>query len=124
MAPQKAFKSLPGQQFDLKQMVENWPGLNGMDLASKVSTGEVYRWDIGVFNLSTNSFPAADTRTTKHKVVAVDYGCKKNILRCLVEAGCDVELVPATTTAAELSAAGRNFLGERAWRSSRDSCLR
>ena len=67
-------------QFDLenlKQMIESWPGLNGMDLASKVSTEDSYGWDSGVFDLSANSFPAADTRSVRHKVVAVDYGCKQ-----------------------------------------------
>ena len=94
-------------QFDLenlKQMVKSWPGLNGMDLASKVSTEEVYGWNSGMFDLSTNSFLAADSRTAIHKVVAVDYGCKHNILRCLAAAGCEVEVVPATTPAAEILA--------------------
>ena len=88
----------------LKKMVENWPGLNGMDLASKVSTEGGYGWNGGVFDLSANCFPAADTRTARHKVVAVDYGCKRNILRCLTAVGCDVEVMPATTSAAEILA--------------------
>ena len=75
-----------------------------MDLASKVSTKDGYGWDSGVFELSANSFPAADARTARHKVIAVDYGCKQNILRCLTAAGCDVEVVPATTSAAEILA--------------------
>ena len=94
-------------QFDLqnlKQMVESWPGLKGMDLASKVSTKEGYGWNSGLFDLNANSFLAADPRTAVHKVVAVDYGCKRNILRCLAAAGCDVEVVPATTSAAEILA--------------------
>ena len=94
-------------QFDLmslKQMVESWPGLNGMDLASAVSTKGKYNWDRGAFDLSTNSFNAVDTDTARHKVIAVDYGCKRNILRCLAESGCDVEVVPATTPANEILA--------------------
>ena len=94
-------------QFDLeslKQLVDSWPGLNGMDLASKVSTEESYSWGSGVFNLSANHFPAADIDTAPYKVVAVDYGCKQNILRCLAAAGCDVEVVPATTSAAKILA--------------------
>ena len=106
-APKGVLSHCRDGQFDLeslKQMVGSWPGLNGMDLASKVSTKYVYGWDSGVFELSANSFPAADARTARHKVIAVDYGCKQNILRCLTAAGCDVEVVPATTSAAEILA--------------------
>ncbi len=38
----------------------------------------------------------------KRRVVAIDYGCKRNILRCLVSAGCEVIVVPANATAAEV----------------------
>ena len=88
----------------LKQMVESWPGLNGMDLATTVSTNDKYSWDRGVFNLNSNSFKVANTNTSRHKVIALDYGCKRNILRCLTESGCDVEVVPATTPATEILA--------------------
>ena len=94
-------------QFDLgslKKMVKSWPGLNGMDLASKVSTKGGYGWNKSVFDLSANCFPKANNRTARRKVIAVDYGCKQNILRCLTAAGCDVEVVPATTSAAEILA--------------------
>ena len=106
-APKGVLSHCRDGQFDLeslKQMAGSWPGLNGMDLASKVSTKYVYGWDSGVFELSTNSFTAADARKTRHKVIAVDYGCKQNILRCLTAAGCDVEVVPATTSADEILA--------------------
>ena len=94
-------------QFDLgslKKMVKSWPGLNGMDLASKVSTKGGYGWNKSVFDLSANCFPKANNRKARRKVVAVDYGCKQNILRCLTAAGCDVEVMPATTSAAEILA--------------------
>ena len=106
-APKGVLSHCRDGQFDLEsleQMVGSWPGLNGMDLASKVSTKYVYGWDSGVFELSANRFPAADASTARHKVIAVDYGCKQNILRCLTAAGCDVEVVPATTSAAEILA--------------------
>ena len=106
-APKGVLSHCQDGQFDLeslKQMVESWPGINGMDLASKVSTKDGYGWDSGVFELSANSFPAADVRTARLKVIAVDYGCKQNILRCLTAVGCDVEVVPATTSAAEILA--------------------
>ncbi len=108
-APKGALCHRRDGQFDLeslKQKVESWPGLNGMDLASTVSTEEGYYWDSSVFDLSANSFPIIDTITARHKVVAIDYGCKQNILRCLAAAGCDVEVVPAKTPAAEILARG------------------
>ena len=106
-APKGVLSHCRDGQFDLEsleQMVGSWPGLNGMDLASEVSTKYVYGWDSGIFELSANRFPAADASTARHKVIAVDYGCKQNILRCLTAAGCDVEVVPATTSAAEILA--------------------
>ena len=93
-------------QFDLdelKQMVASWPGLAGMDLATMVSTEQAHNWSGGLFDLAANSFTAG-TSTSPLKVVAVDYGCKQNILRCLSDAGCTVEVVPATTPAAEILA--------------------
>ena len=87
----------------LKQMVTAWPGLDGMDLASSVSTTAAHDWDGGLFDLAENSFAAASSAAPL-KVVAVDYGCKRNILRCLANAGCAVEVVPASTPAAEILA--------------------
>ena len=88
---------------ELKQMVASWPGLAGMDLATMVSTEQAHNWSGGLFDLAANSFTAG-TSTSPLKVVAVDYGCKQNILRCLSDAGCTVEVVPATTPATEILA--------------------
>ncbi len=76
-----------------------WPGLEGMDLARTVSCTQVYEWDE-----TTWAWPTGYGRQTapKHHVVAVDYGAKRNILRCLAEAGCRVTVVPATATAADI----------------------
>ena len=49
-------------------------------------------------------FEAAKQGAAKHKVVAIDYGAKRTILRCLAEAGCDVRVMPATATAEEVLA--------------------
>ena len=68
-APKGVLSHCRDGQFDLQsleQMVGSWPGLNGMELASKVSTEYVYGWDSGVFELSANSFPVADARTARH----------------------------------------------------------
>jgi len=105
-APKGALCYREDGQFDLdelKQMVASWPGLAGMDLATMVSTEQAHSWSGGLFDLAANSFTAG-TSTSPLKVVAVDYGCKQNILRCLSDAGCTVEVVPATTPAAEILA--------------------
>ncbi|MCH1464553.1 MAG: glutamine-hydrolyzing carbamoyl-phosphate synthase small subunit [Alphaproteobacteria bacterium] len=85
----------------LQKMVADWPGLKGMDLASVVSTKQDFRWAEGSFNLETNT---AETRKVGLRVVAMDFGCKQNILRCLVDAGCCVDVVPATASAEDILA--------------------
>ena len=78
-----------------------FPGLNGVDLAKVVSIREEQAWREGTYELDAQAFrkPAA-----KYKVVAYDFGVKRNILRLLVEQGCDVTLVPAQTPAADVLA--------------------
>jgi carbamoyl-phosphate synthase small subunit len=78
------------------------PSMVGLDLATAVSTREPYPWKTGT-GLWHPAAPGA-TLATKHdkRVVAMDFGLKRNILRCLVDAGCDVTVVPAKTTAKEI----------------------
>jgi len=76
------------------------PSMAGLDLASGVSCDEPYHWTEGVWDLE-NGYPEIDPASLKYKVVAYDFGIKYNILRCLVDAGCDVTVVPATFPAAE-----------------------
>ena len=105
-APKGALCYRKDGQFDieeLQQMVASWPGLKGLDLATEVSTKQAHSWSGGLFDIAANKFTDADG-ADKLKVVAVDYGCKQNILRCLSEAGCAVEVVPATTSAADILA--------------------
>ncbi|WP_045757972.1 glutamine-hydrolyzing carbamoyl-phosphate synthase small subunit [Xanthomonas albilineans] len=71
-----------------------FPGLKGMDLAKVVSTDQPYAWREGQLDLDRNVFVQAEPR---FKVVAYDYGVKRNILRMLAERGCDVTVVPAQT---------------------------
>ncbi len=78
-----------------------WPGIDGMDLVPDVTAGQRYDWDETTWTLGRGFGRQA---TPKHKVVAVDYGMKRNILRLLAEAGCAVTVVPASTTAAEIMA--------------------
>ena len=78
-----------------------FPGLNGMDLAKIVSTRESYRFDAGSYDLDRTTFAAA---TSQYRVVAYDFGVKRNILRMLVDRGCEVTVVPAQTSAADVLA--------------------
>jgi carbamoyl-phosphate synthase small subunit len=75
-------------------------GLQGMDLAQGVSCREAYPWQGGVWTLQGFT-PAPAPR---FRVVAYDFGIKRNILRCLAAVGCEVTVVPAKTPAAEVLA--------------------
>ncbi len=85
----------------LKAQAAAWPGLEGMDLAKEVTCRQTFAWDETEW-----AWPEGFGRQAapKHKVVAVDYGAKRNILRCLASAGCEVVVVPATATAEEILA--------------------
>ena len=83
------------------EAARKFPGLKGMDLAKVVSTGKRYPWTEGQLDLDRNAFVSA---TPRFKVVAYDFGVKLNILRMLAERGCDVTVVPAQTSAADVLA--------------------
>lgn len=80
----------------LRARAAAWPGLAGMDLAKDVSCTQAYSWSEGEW-----VWPGGFAPETAHRrhVVAVDYGAKRNILRCLAAAGCRVSVVPADTSA-------------------------
>ena len=85
-------------KFDLKKlakMAADWPGLVGMDLAKDVSMTQRMEWDEKLWDWGSGYTNA----TGGKRVVAIDYGLKRNILRCLTSAGCNVTVVPATTSA-------------------------
>lgn len=82
-------------------MAREFPGLKGMDLAKVVSASEPYQWDEGVWDLN-NGHSRVDS--SEFKVVAYDFGVKRNILRMLTTRGCNVTVVPAQTPAAEVLA--------------------
>jgi len=89
---------------DVEHAIEaarKFPGLKNMDLAKVVSTAEPYRWSEGQLDLDSDAFAQAEP---KFKVVAYDFGAKRNILRMLAERGCDVHVVPAQTPASEVLA--------------------
>jgi carbamoyl-phosphate synthase small subunit len=79
----------------LKQMALDWPGLEGMDLAKDVSCRQTYSWDETQWRFGKGY---GKQTHPKHHVVAIDYGVKRNILRCLADAGCKVTVVPATAS--------------------------
>jgi carbamoyl-phosphate synthase small subunit len=78
-----------------------FPGLQGMDLAKVVSTRSSHASDAGSFDLDSGAF-AKPAR--KYRVVAYDFGVKRNILRMLVDRGCEVTVVPAQSPLAEVLA--------------------
>jgi carbamoyl-phosphate synthase small subunit len=89
-------------RFDIAALIAQakaWPGLEGMDLAKEVTARQAYSWEEGVW-----SWGQGFGRQTapKHRVVAIDYGAKRNILRCLADAGCAVTVLPATATAEDI----------------------
>lgn len=80
---------------------QGFPGVKGMDLAKVVSTKDVYAWTEGVWDLVEGHRTEVPSR---FRVVAYDFGAKRNILRLLVERGCEVTVVPAETPAAAVLA--------------------
>ncbi len=83
--------------FDVAELValaREWPGLEGMDLARGVSTLQTYAWSDGLWARGEGYKGYAGILQTK-KVVAIDYGIKSNILRNLIDVGCQVTVVPA-----------------------------
>jgi carbamoyl-phosphate synthase small subunit len=76
------------------------PGIVGRDLVREVVPERAFTWDDGFTSrFASQLLPAHPPR---HHVVALDYGMKWNILRCLVQVGCKVTVVPGTATAAEV----------------------
>ncbi|MBT0958870.1 glutamine-hydrolyzing carbamoyl-phosphate synthase small subunit [Alphaproteobacteria bacterium KMM 3653] len=103
-APHVALAHDPEGNFDIAALVETargFSGLEGLDLAKDVTCAQSYRWDEMRW-----AWPEGYTKRSGpgHKVVAIDYGAKRNILRCLASAGCDVTVLPATATAEEVLA--------------------
>jgi carbamoyl-phosphate synthase small subunit len=94
----------PDGRFDERSMraeLENFPGLEGLDLAREVTTAQTYRWDQTPWEWPNGYGTLADPQ---FHVVAVDYGAKRNILRQLAAQGARVTVVPATATATDILA--------------------
>lgn len=94
-------------KFDLPALIARaagWAGLEGLDLAKEVTCRQSYSWDETEWVWGAGFGQQAAPR---FHVVAVDYGAKRNILRCLAASGCRVTVVPATATAEEILAQRR-----------------
>lgn len=92
----------PSGQFDidkLKAEAKAWPGLLGLDLVPDVTSGQSYTWDETRW-VWGEGFGRQEN--PEYHVVAIDYGLKRNILRCLASAGCKVTVLPATATAEDV----------------------
>jgi carbamoyl-phosphate synthase small subunit len=94
----------PDGNFDdaaLKVELDQFPGLEGLDLAKEVSTTQTYKWDETRWRLGEGY---GRLENPQFHVVAIDYGAKRNILRCIADQGARVTVVPATATAEDIIA--------------------
>jgi carbamoyl-phosphate synthase small subunit len=103
-APHVALAHDPEGKFDIETLVAKaraWKGLVGLDLAKDVTCSQSYRWDEKRW-----AWPDGYSKRqgSGFRVVAVDYGAKRNILRCLASVGCEVTVLPATATADDVLA--------------------
>ncbi len=91
-------------KFDLKALKAEaaaWPGLEGMDLAKEVSCTQTYKWDETTWTLGAGY---GKQENPQYHIVAMDFGAKRNILRCLAASGCRVTVVPGNTDADDILA--------------------
>ena len=98
-APQGGLHHAPDGALDpsaLAATAAAWPGLEGMDLAKEVSCTQGYSWEETAWALGQGYGTLAKPA---RRVVAIDFGAKRNILRCLATLGCEVQVVPATASA-------------------------
>jgi carbamoyl-phosphate synthase small subunit len=101
-APSGTLCHAPDGAFDVDALAAEaraWPGLEGMDLAKEVSCTQTYQWDQTRWRFG-EGYGVLDQ--PRHHVVAVDFGAKHNILRCLASAGCRVTVVPATASGSDV----------------------
>ncbi|MBV8564607.1 MAG: glutamine-hydrolyzing carbamoyl-phosphate synthase small subunit [Methylobacteriaceae bacterium] len=102
--PNAVIAHAPDGAFDLatlKREAAAWPGIDGMDLVPSVTTMQRFDWDETVWEPGAGYGRAT---VAKYRVVAIDYGVKRNILRLLASADCAVTVVPATATVEDILA--------------------
>ncbi len=101
---------MAGEHINEKEVLaaaKGFAGLKGMDLAKEVTTDTPYIWNEGSWCLEegyqSNTSKRKENNNT-FKVLAYDFGVKRNILRILYDYGCELEVIPATTPASEVFA--------------------
>ena len=93
-APKGTISNSKSGKFNIKKLIKKtaiWPGLNGMDLAQEVSTIKNYNWK-GLKTWNKEQGYKKNNKK-KYRVIAIDYGIKKNILRYFSNFNCDVRVV-------------------------------
>ena len=103
-APHVALCHNPDGDFNIENLLlqaKAFTGLEGLDLAKDVSCKQPYNWSEKCWDWAEGY---VNLDTPKYKVVAIDYGAKRNILRCLASVGCDITVVPASATAEDVLA--------------------
>ncbi|MDC3233745.1 glutamine-hydrolyzing carbamoyl-phosphate synthase small subunit [Candidatus Pelagibacter sp.] len=102
-APKGTISNNSKGKFNVKKLINmsiKWPGLNGLDLAKEVSTKKTYIWK--GFKTWKKGIGYKKNIKTKFKIVAIDYGIKKNILRYFSDYNCEVKVVSCKKTADEI----------------------
>jgi len=92
-----------GENIDAEKSIKtakSFAGLVGMDLAKEVSTASAYSWADGTWDIEGGIKPSSGNK--EWRVIAYDFGVKRNILRILADLGCEVTVVPAQTPASEV----------------------
>ena len=102
-APKGVVQFLKGGNHNFKDLLNkarSWNGLLGLDLASKVTCKKIYKWE------SLKSWDKKKgyviNKKNKYKIIAIDYGIKKNQLRCFSDINCSVTIVPASFPAEKI----------------------
>ena len=103
-APKGTISNNKNGKFNLKKLLNlsiKWPGLNKLDLAKTVTTKKKYVWQGYKTWKKGKGFEKNNKKI--FKIIAIDYGIKKNILRYFSDFNCKVTVVPCTLSASEIS---------------------
>ena len=102
-APKGTISINKNGNFNIKKLTNNsikWPGLNGLDLAKEVTTKKTYKW--AGFKTWKKGVGYKKSHNKKLKIVAIDFGIKKNILRYFSEYDCEVKVVSCDLSANDI----------------------
>ena len=102
-APKGTITNNKKGKFNIKKLINmsvKWPGLNGLDLAKEVSTKKTYIWK--GFRTWKKDIGYQKNKKKKFKIIAIDYGIKKNILRYFADYNCEVKVVSCKLAADEI----------------------